>query len=837
MTATDVDPEAHQFFHDFMVAGEQMIRQGTFRYETKPSEVLPPARLNLPPQVAVQVVRLLLGALCQSGRHIVLSWVQEKLIVQLSRRRLPYTAEDAQEIIARLASYPTPTALPIRALLGSLLLGLGRDGLLSAAHTQLEALVASLREHATWAEGRKLHAFVAELLHDSPSGPHLEADTWSAKVLPLLDTLPEPAKAGWINLLRHCASASGNAPSKVWLAEAQTLLEALGHEQFLPLATTWLAQAVPGGRAVPPAEQARPARHPDLYADRNADVLRGLAWASGLVADAHLAAVLGDLALAGYRKVSGHGPRSVKVAGACVSALQRLPGLIGAAQLLRVAQGVQQPSYRAALDRIIEDLAERLALRREDLEEIGVPTFDLTGVGGRDVVLGEATAELRAEGRTVQLTWRNEKGQTVKTVPARVKRDFATELKALKATAKELEKVLGAQRDRLDGLMMLDRTWTYEPWRARYLDHPVVGVLARRLLWIIDDRAVLWHEEALRDLGGAEVTPASAAEVKLWHPVLAPLEEVRAWRERLEDWRLVQPFKQAHREVYLLTDAERATRVYSNRFAAHVLRQHQFNALCAARRWRNSLRLMVDDEYPPATRDLPQYGLRAEYWVEGIGDEYGVDTNETGTYLRLVTDQVRFYPLDAARNSAHAGGGGYGPTWRFPNPAEPVPLEDVPPLVLSEVLRDVDLFVGVASVGNDPTWQDGGPQGRFRQYWQHYSFGDLGATAQTRREVLARLLPRLKIAARCELTEKFLVVRGDLRTYKIHLGSGNILMEPNDQYLCIVPSRGMGADNGESVFLPFEGDTVFSVILSKAFLLANDTVITDSTITRQIKQR
>ncbi len=30
-----------------------------------------------------------------------------------------------------------------------------------------------------------------------------------------------------------------------------------------------------------------------------------------------------------------------------------------------------------------------------------------------------------------------------------------------------------------------------------------------------------------------------------------------------------------------LTDAERATRTDSNRFAAHILKQHQFNSLCA----------------------------------------------------------------------------------------------------------------------------------------------------------------------------------------------------------------------------------------------------------------
>jgi hypothetical protein len=79
-------------------------------------------------------------------------------------------------------------------------------------------------------------------------------------------------------------------------------------------------------------------------------------------------------------------------------------------------------------------------------------------------------------------------------------------------------------------------------------------------------------------------------------------------------------------------------------------------------------------------------------------------------------------------------------------------------------------------------------------------------------------------------------VKGSLRTYKIHLGSGNILMEPNDQYLCIVPDRGgAAAKAGEKVFLPFEGDSTLSIILSKAFLLADDQEIKDGTILRQLR--
>jgi len=101
--------------------------------------------------------------------------------------------------------------------------------------------------------------------------------------------------------------------------------------------------------------------------------------------------------------------------------------------------------------------------------------------------------------------------------------------------------------------------------------------------------------------------------------------------------------------------------------------------------------------------------------------------------------------------------------------------------------------------------------------------------------MLTRLLPKLKIAERLSLDGRFLRVRGDIRSYKIHLGSGNILMAPNDQYLCIVPSSGASSSSGVQV--PFDGDRGLSVILSKALMLAADTQITDLTIVSQIGRK
>jgi len=94
----------------------------------------------------------------------------------------------------------------------------------------------------------------------------------------------------------------------------------------------------------------------------------------------------------------------------------------------------------------------------------------------------------------------------------------------------------------------------------------------------------------------------------------------------------------------------------------------------------------------------------------------------------------------------------------------------------------VDLFVSVASIALDPQWADRGVDPHFA-YWREHSFG-------------------------------------------------NVLIEPDDRCLCIVPARGR-----PTVMLPFDGDQVLSIVLSKAVLLAAVDKIKDPTITSQLAGR
>jgi len=678
---------------------------------------------------------------------------------------------------------------------------------------------------------RKILVRLLALLGENCSLNLQAGEAWSDAAIADINALDNETRHAWVDLLVFCQSATSSKPTAKWKKEGKPLLQAIDMGLFKEFIPRWFALTdKPRTQEISSWSQWSP--NPNLMLnEQNMDILKGLVWCCMFDEADELAKAIKALAISAYKKVPGIGPRAVRVGNACVLVLGEMPGMVGVYQLALLKVRINYRTALKGIEKALTTAGKRVGMSIDELEEIGVPAYGLTEVGKLNEQIGDFTAELLITStNTTELRWQKADGKAQKTVPKGVKDNFTDELKDLKTNIKDIQKMLPAQRQRLDNLFLQQRQWDYDKWRDNYLNHPLVGYLARRLIWKLTtaDQTTLaiWHEEHMVDVHSQIVNIKPETRVALWHPIESEVEVIQAWRERLDEKQVIQPFKQAHREIYLLTDAERQTQIYSNRFAAHIIRQHQFNALAATRGWRYALQGCWDGSEEIARLVLPKWGIWAEFWVDGVG-EYGADTTEAGVFNYVSTDQVRFYAYGSADDVNNIA-------WNRQEREEgAMPLEDIPILLMSEVFRDVDMFVGVASVGNDPEWSDGGPEGQYRDYWTSYSFGDLNASAKTRKEVLERLIPRLKIADRCELTDKFLVVKGDIRSYKIHLGSGNILMTPNDQYLCIVVARGKTGNDGK-IFLPFEGDNILSIILSKAFMLAEDKKIKDSTIISQI---
>ncbi|WP_066364007.1 DUF4132 domain-containing protein [Herbidospora mongoliensis] len=598
---------------------------------------------------------------------------------------------------------------------------------------------------------------------------------------------------GALPLLRHWATATSATPPRGWTDRARDLLT--------PANTALLREIL--GRVPAYREKHWGYRDVVTYLDkRTADLLRGMLWTCEVIDEPWVIGLLGQVALATGIGMGGSGPnsRNERVANAALNVLDRLGGLEVVAPLALVQAKVRRKSILTKVAGILESIGTREGMSPDHLLERTVPAFGL-GADGTRTSQGltlSVTGAITYEGR--------------KTVPKSVDRELLAEFRA---TSKELNKALPAERFRIERALAAERIWRWRDVRALYLDHPVTGAYARTLIWeILQGPAGLPvrvdGEWELTDPAGRRIQPDPETPVLLWHPLSHTADEVRIWRDHLLDKGLRQSFKQAFREVYLLTPAEEGTRDHSRRFADHLLRYGQAKALLTERGWSGMSLGWWDGEGGSdrctATKRLPS-GLTVA-WDFHLG-AHDVDREDFGATASIcVSGDLRFYD---------------GDYHQYYDRAVLVPVTEVPALDLSEALRDADLAVGVTSTGLDPEGEG--------DYWRSYGFGDLAESARIRRDALTRLLPRLAIADRCVLTDRFLAVRGELRTYKIHLGSGNILMEPNDAYLCIVPTGG-----GDRVFLPFEEEGgMLSIVLSKAFLLAADTGITDPSITRQIR--
>jgi hypothetical protein len=741
------------------------------------------------------------------------SQIITSLMSQLIRRKIDFTDEEllklTESYVSSLNKNEYFSGIPYKPLLSKIEGNIRKAGLSKDLKSALDSLLIEETDYS-YAELRANNEQIKYLLQGAPEVSADNSDPLGVSIIEFVNSITDKKlKDLWSELIKLNIDIQGKAnPSEKWLKEVKCKINEIGlavvaekYDEWIDLCANLIRQIHKKGDY-----------HFVYLKDINHDILKGIIWSSGVINNSNLNTRIDEYGLLAFKKLSGVGAISVRTGNACLFCFSILPFKEGISRLTKFKMKIKYPSVLKQVEKYISSVAKKEGYSKDKLEELSVPDFGITsGVIKKSV--GDYTANVSIRSiNEISLEWEiGDKYQS--SIPLKVKNENKEDLNAIKKLIKEIESILPAQRDRIEQLYLKSRTWNFDEWKQLYILHPLVKIISDKLIWHFSDSEKstqgFYIDNEFVDSNNNPITWLNdSINVQLWHPIGFSTEIVLSWREFLERNQIKQPFKQAYREVYIVTDAELTTHSYSNRFAAHILRQHQFAALCKQRGWIYTLMGNWDSHNTPYI-NLPLWNIRAEFYVNA--DWQATTTNETGVFNYISTDQVRFY-----RNG------------------EQLNMEDVPAIVFTEIMRDVDLFVGVTSIGNDVAWQDSGNQ-NVDTYWHNYSFAELTESSKIRESVLKRLIPRLKIASQCSFDGKYLIVKGAIRTYKIHIGSGNILMSPNDQYLCIVPGR--SNKDTSKVFLPFEGDNMLSIILSKALLLSEDDKIKDNTILSQINKK
>ncbi len=365
----------------------------------------------------------------------------------------------------------------------------------------------------------------------------------------------------------------------------------------------------------------------------------------------------------------------------------------------------------------------------------------------------------------------------LKTIPAKMRK--AEAFVELRERKKDIEKQHSRMRGALELAMCREDRFSAAELQDLLL-HPVLAPMLEQLVFVSDaamgypfdgGRALMKHDGTTQPIG-------EDAALRIAHPYdLYQSGDWLQWQRECFLAERIQPFKQVFRELYLLTEAEKLDGALSRRYAGHQVQPRQALALLGSRGW--------------VAR--PEEGVQRTFHKHKLA--------------AFITFLQGFYTPAEVEGLTLEGVVFVDPHQRW----QPLPLVDIPPVLFSEVMRDLDLVVSVAHRGGvDPE--------------------STASTVEMRTALIRETAALLKIET-IDLKGNHALIEGRLGSYSVHLGSAVVHRQPGGA-LCIVPVH---AQHRGRIFLPFaDDDPKTAEVISKVLLLARDEQIKDPTILEQI---
>lgn len=405
------------------------------------------------------------------------------------------------------------------------------------------------------------------------------------------------------------------------------------------------------------------------------------------------------------------------------------------------------------------------------------------------VQVGTTTVELSVDDEGTPSLTSFKQGKPLKSVPPAVKKD--KKVVPLTERQSDLRRQKTRIRNSLEQAMCRGDVFAGHEISTLF-GHPLLKSMLSRLVLVGTTKAggsLMGYPDrsgkVLRGLDGRHEPLRAGDSLRVAHPLdLLATKHWDRWQRECFAAERVQPFKQVFREVYIPTDAELRKPVgtmdnSTNRYAGQQVQPRQALALFGARGWVAK----------------PEEGVQRTFHHERISVHVAF---EEGFYTPAEIDGLTLAGLTFTERGQYAT----------------LASKDVPGRVFSEVMRDLDLVVSVAHRGEvDPEASH--------------------STVEMRAALLRETCSLLGLQ-NVTISNSRAIIRGELREYALHLGSGTIHMMPGGT-VWVVPVH---SQHRGRVFLPFaDDDPKTAEIMSKALLLARDREIQDPAILAQIRSR
>lgn len=234
--------------------------------------------------------------------------------------------------------------------------------------------------------------------------------------------------------------------------------------------------------------------------------------------------------------------------------------------LLATSVRFRTAGIRKEAARLAQDLAERNGWTMDELADRTLPTAGFDDAGRQELCYRRPAPEgadpesedfvsrrieLRLED-DLSIAIVRDDGKVAKSLPAGRQGEDDDSIKAAKkalsASRKAIKEIVQQQTSRLREAMCTERAWPADEWRRFLLDHPVVGRLCRRVVWLArgDGRTFAFRpleDGTLTSVDDDEVDLPAEGTVQVAHGTLLG-DAAEAWRRHLEDFEITPLFEQ-----------------------------------------------------------------------------------------------------------------------------------------------------------------------------------------------------------------------------------------------------------------------------------------------------
>ena len=365
-------------------------------------------------------------------------------------------------------------------------------------------------------------------------------------------------------------------------------------------------------------------------------------------------------------------------------------------------------------------------------------------------------------------------GKELKSLPTKLKKDKYIE--DIKEVHKNLKEQYRRSRKMLEEAME-DGTEFYGYEIENLMTNPVIAPILKSLIFKMDKNLGYYEDKKLKSVKKKAIVVKDDSLLKIAHCFdLFESGDWASYQKDIFDRELKQPFKQVFRELYVKTVDEKG-RDKSLRYAGHQVQPTKTVALLKTRRW------IIDG----------QEGLEKVYYKENIiAKIYALADWFSPADIEAPTlEEVQFFDRKTFK---------------------PILIDDVPDLVFTEVMRDIDLVVSVAHIGDvDPEASH--------------------STIEMRKAIVEFNCKLFKLK-NVKFSENHILIKGERAEYSIHLGSG-LVHQKAGSAINVLPVH---SQHRGRVFLPFiDDDPKTAEIMAKVILFAQDEKIKDVFILEQIK--